>query len=189
MSDPFRRPDLGGQLGNLLRSTLGQLDSAREVVTRATREGRTQLDLALLRRRRKDALVRLGEATARLVQRGDLDPDEHPELDPLLARLADLDGEEQRLAGFTTDAPSGGRRSGGHGSEPVAEDLLRARAARARAAATDDDDDDDDDDGDDGDDAAATDDDAAATDDDAAATDDDEFDRLDDEDDTPPRAP
>ena len=173
MSDPFRRPDLGGQLGNLLRSTLGQLDSAREVVTRATREGRTQLDLALLRRRRKDALVRLGEATARLVQRGDLDPDEHPELDPLLARLADLDGEEQRLAGFTTDAPSGGRRSGGHGSEPVAEDLLRARAARARAAATDDDGDDD----------------AAATDDDAAATDDDEFDRLDDEDDTPPRAP
>jgi hypothetical protein len=82
--------DLTSQLGSLLRSTWKQLDPARELIAQKAREGKRELDLALLRRRQKAALADLGAAVLELVESGKLDEGEHPELSSPLARLSAL---------------------------------------------------------------------------------------------------
>jgi hypothetical protein len=92
--------DLRRQLGALMRSALQQLDAVREVVVQRTKVGRIQLDVAMLRRKRRDALAELGEVVARLAAAGRLGEDEHPELGGPLSALEAIDehiaAEEER---------------------------------------------------------------------------------------------
>jgi hypothetical protein len=96
--------DLTSQLGSLLRSTWKQLDPARELIAQKAREGKRELDLALLRRRQKAALAELGAAVLDLVERGKLDEGDHPELSAPLAHLSAIAEEI---------AEAGGERGGG----------------------------------------------------------------------------
>jgi hypothetical protein len=85
------KSDLRSQLGSLLRSTWQQLDNVREVVVRQSKAGRIQIDLTLLRRKRRDALARLGAVVARLAANGKLNEDDFPELGGPLSELEALD--------------------------------------------------------------------------------------------------
>jgi hypothetical protein len=93
-------PDLKSQIGSFLRTTWQQLDTVRGVVVQKSREGRIQLDLTLLRRKRKDALAELGNVVARLARSGKIDEEKYPDLSAPLSRLEALDErieqEEQR---------------------------------------------------------------------------------------------
>jgi hypothetical protein len=93
---PGFRSQLGDQLGSLLTNAFQQLDSVREVVTKGTKAGRVQLDLVLLKRKRKDALAALGEVVLRLAHSGRIDEDELPELGDPLAELEALDEKIER---------------------------------------------------------------------------------------------
>jgi len=86
--------DITSQLGSFLRTTLQQLDTVGKVVVQKGKAGKIQFDLTMLRRRRKDALAALGEATARLAAEGRLPDDDFPEL----ARgLGDLEAIDERI--------------------------------------------------------------------------------------------
>jgi len=76
----------------------------KEYVVQKSREGRRELDLALIRRKRKQALADLGEVALKLVEAGKLDEDEFPELSSPLARLSEID---EQLAGEPAPEPSG----------------------------------------------------------------------------------
>jgi hypothetical protein len=99
-----RRPggagsDLRSAFGGFLRSTLQQLDSVREVVVEKAKEGRAQLDLTLLKRKRKDALAKIGEAVVRLAHAGRITEDEFPEIGSGLAALEAIDERIAREEG------------------------------------------------------------------------------------------
>jgi hypothetical protein len=91
----FRPPELRGTLGTLLRTTLAQAGTLRDVLERGAREGRSRLDSALegarSGRRRSDALAELGEVILDLIRRGEIDLDELPEARDIVAHLDDLD--------------------------------------------------------------------------------------------------
>jgi hypothetical protein len=93
--------DLKNQLGSLVRATVQQLETVRDAVAKKGREGRVQLELTLLRRRRRAALADLGDAVAHLIARGQLAEDAHPELSQPIARLEAIDEqiarEERRM--------------------------------------------------------------------------------------------
>ncbi len=147
-----RRPtDLGSAFGSLLRSTLQQLDTVREVVVQKTKEGRAQLDLTLLKRKRKDALAKIGEAVVRLARDGRITEDDYPEIGEGLAALEAID---EKIAAEGGAVPT----HGPHGEEDDDGVVSSASWKRAAGAASDreeydDDDDADDDDDDDDDDA------------------------------------
>jgi len=86
--------DLTSQIGSILRTTLQQLDTVGKVVVQKGKAGKIQFDLTMLRRKRKDALAALGEATARLAVEGRLPDDEFPELS---RGLADLEAVDERI--------------------------------------------------------------------------------------------
>src|SRR5512143_1310260 len=92
--------DLRDQLGSFLKGALKELDTVRDVVVQKSRVGRIQIDVAMLRRRRRDALAELGEAVARLAAAGKIAEDAFPELGAPLAQLEALDekiaAEEER---------------------------------------------------------------------------------------------
>jgi hypothetical protein len=88
--------DLKAQLGSFLRGAWHQLDGVREVVSQRTRQGRAQLDLTLLKRKRKDALAALGELTLRLARSGKLDEADWPELSGPLADVEEVEGRIER---------------------------------------------------------------------------------------------
>jgi len=83
----------GDFLGTILRAGMRGLDNVREVVVEAGKQGKIQLDLTLLRRRRREILVELGAATARLAEAGRLDEETFPELGAALSRLEAVDEE------------------------------------------------------------------------------------------------
>jgi hypothetical protein len=91
----FRPPELRGTLGTLLRTTLAQAGTLRDVLERGAREGRSRIDSALegarSSRRRTDALAELGEIVLDLIRRGEIDLDELPEARDLVAHLDDID--------------------------------------------------------------------------------------------------
>jgi hypothetical protein len=78
-------------LGSFFKSAMQQLDTVREVVVQKSKAGRIQLDLTLLKRKRKDALAELGEAVARLAANGVIDEEEYPQLSGPLSRLEAVD--------------------------------------------------------------------------------------------------
>ena len=92
--------DLRDQLGDFLKGALSQLDSVREVVVQKASAGRIQLDVAMMRRRRREVLADLGEAVAKLAVEGRISEDDFPEIGPALAQLEALDekitAEEER---------------------------------------------------------------------------------------------
>jgi hypothetical protein len=83
--------DLKRQLGGFMRAALAQLDTVREVAVQTSRAAKLQIDVAMLRRQRKELLCELGEALARLAANGRLAEDQFPELSGPLGRLAALD--------------------------------------------------------------------------------------------------
>ncbi|HEY5921784.1 MAG TPA: hypothetical protein VIV11_08940 [Kofleriaceae bacterium] len=87
----FRPPELRGTLGTLLRTTLAQAGTLRDVLERGAREGRSRLDSALSTRRRTDALADLGEIVLDLIRRGEIDLDELPEARDIVAHLDEID--------------------------------------------------------------------------------------------------
>jgi hypothetical protein len=93
---PAFKSQLGSQLGSILTRTWQQLEGVREVVAQKTKAGRLQIDLTLLRRKRKDALATVGEVVARLARSGRLDEDEFPELSSPLAGLQDIEDRIER---------------------------------------------------------------------------------------------
>jgi hypothetical protein len=100
-------PKRGGDfLGTILRAGMRGLDNVREVVVETGKQGKIQLDLTLLRRRRRDILADLGAATAKLAEAGRIDEDSFPELGGLLSRLEVVD---QEIAGAQEKA--GGQRA------------------------------------------------------------------------------
>jgi hypothetical protein len=93
---PAFKSQLGSQLGSILSRTWQQLEGVREVVAQKTKAGRLQIDLTLLRRKRKDALASIGEVVARLARSGRLDEDDFPELSGPLANLQDVEDKIER---------------------------------------------------------------------------------------------
>jgi hypothetical protein len=93
---PAFKSQLGSQLGSILTRTWQQLEGVREVVAQKTKAGRLQIDLTLLRRKRKDALASLGEVVARLARSGRLDEDDFPELSGPLATFQDVEDKIER---------------------------------------------------------------------------------------------
>ena len=99
--------DIQGTLGTLLRTTLQQVGVVKDVVERQARSSLANLDQAMLQRKRRDALVRLGEAAYEVSREkgrgralGALA--DHAEVAEALAELEDidarLDGEAQEAA-------------------------------------------------------------------------------------------
>ena len=82
---------MSGTLGTLIRTTLAQAGSLREVIERGAREGRSRVNDALAARRRADALAELGEIVLDLIRRGEIDVDELPETKQVVAHLDELD--------------------------------------------------------------------------------------------------
>jgi hypothetical protein len=101
----------GDFLGTILRAGMRGLDNVREVVVETGKQGKIQLDLTLLRRRRREVLAELGATTARLAADGRLDEETFPELGGPLSRLEAIDEE---IAGAEHKA----RRDGGGAPAP-----------------------------------------------------------------------
>src|SRR5262249_13918183 len=85
-----RGDDLKGQLGTFMRAALAQMGTVNAVVEKS-KAGRIQLDVAILKRQRKEVLVELGEIVIRLAHAGRISEEDFPELGAPLARLDALD--------------------------------------------------------------------------------------------------
>src|SRR5215468_7216776 len=105
--------DLKSQLGGFVRAALAQLDTVREVVVQKSKAGKIQLDVAMLKRQRKDVLAELGGVVARLAANGRISEDDYPELGAPLARLEaideriDYEAERARRVGMGVDGGDG----------------------------------------------------------------------------------
>src|SRR5262245_26732317 len=92
--------DFRDQLGSLVKGALAQLDSVREVVVQKSRAGRIQIDVAMMKRKRRDVLAELGRVVVDLAAKGRISEDDFPELGPALAQLEAIEekiaAEEER---------------------------------------------------------------------------------------------
>ena len=89
-------PDLKSTLGSLLRTTLDQVGAVKDVMEQQARSRGGLLDQALVQRRRRESLARLGEAVYRLSQRGELgELALDPEIGMAIAELDEM-GDEDR---------------------------------------------------------------------------------------------
>lgn len=89
----FRPPELRGTLGTLLRTAWQQAGGVRDALERGARSGRERLDGLRADRRRTELLADLGEIVLDLIRRGEIDPDELPEVGDLVAELDALDAD------------------------------------------------------------------------------------------------
>lgn len=89
----FRKPELKGTLGTLLRTAVAQAGTVRDVLERGAREGRHRLDEVMAGRRRHEALAELGEIVLDLIRRGEIDAQEIPEVRDIVAHLDELDAD------------------------------------------------------------------------------------------------
>src|SRR5262249_1895530 len=80
------------QLGIFMRAALAQMGTVKDVVVQKSKAGKIQLDVAMLKRQRKDILVEIGELVARLARSGRISEEDFPELGAPLARLDALEG-------------------------------------------------------------------------------------------------
>ncbi len=84
--------NIQGTLGTLLRTTLHQMGVVKDAVERQARSSLGQLDAAMLQRRHREALTRLGEVVWDLARHGELDElSQHEEIGALLDELAELE--------------------------------------------------------------------------------------------------
>lgn len=103
-------PDLKSTLGSLLRTTLDQVGAVKDVVEQQARSRGGIIDQALVQRRRKDVLAKLGESVYRLAQRGELgELALDPEIGMALAELDELQHQDEH--DYNPDE-SAARRSG-----------------------------------------------------------------------------
>lgn len=91
----FRPPELRGTLGTLLRTAWQQAGGVRDALERGARSGRERLNDYRADRRRTDLLAELGEIVLDLIRRGEIDPEELPEIRDLVAHLDELDAEAE----------------------------------------------------------------------------------------------
>jgi hypothetical protein len=110
--------DLKDQLGTFVKGALAQLDSVREVVVQKSRAGRIQIDVAVLKRRRRDVFAEIGRVVAELAARGRVTEDDYPELGPALSQLEAL---EEKIADEETRARQVASGASGSGADPGAE--------------------------------------------------------------------
>src|SRR5207248_3227636 len=116
---------LRNQLGAFVKTTMVQLDALREEVARKSRAGRIQLDVAWLKRKRRDILADLGAAVAELAAKGEVDEERFPSLSGPLARLEALDEriarerERGRVAGGGAPADRDEEDEGDDSEEPA----------------------------------------------------------------------
>jgi hypothetical protein len=108
--------DFKAQLGGFMRAALAQLDTVKDVVVQKSKAGRIQLDVAMLKRQRKEVLAELGALVVRLASNGRISEDDFPELGGPMARLEALD---ERI---DTEAARARRVSMGIDSEDAAAD-------------------------------------------------------------------
>jgi len=102
----------GDLFGTILRAGLRGLDGVREVVVETGKQGKIQLDLSLLRRKRRELLADLGAVVERLARNGRIDEEAFPELGDPLSRLEALDeeiaaAERKAKGGGAPDEPNG----------------------------------------------------------------------------------
>ena len=83
--------DLKRQFGAFMRTAVRGIDSVREVVVKKSREGKIQIDVAMLKRKRREALADLGAAVAELAAAGKITEDDFPTLGGPLSALEALD--------------------------------------------------------------------------------------------------
>jgi hypothetical protein len=83
--------DLKRQFGAFMRTAVRGLDSVREVVVQKSREGKIQIDVAMLKRKRREALADLGAAVAELAAAGKITEDDFPTLGGPLSALEAID--------------------------------------------------------------------------------------------------
>jgi hypothetical protein len=129
----FRPPELRGTLGTLLRTTLAQAGSLRDVLERGAREGRSRLDSALSNRRRSDALADLGEIVLDLIRRGEIDLGELPEVRDIVAHLDEIDAgvdHDEQHDEESTPPPSRNRFDARRSSSSLSSPSKSSRAAR-----------------------------------------------------------
>jgi len=110
--------DIKSQLGSFVRGALAQLDSVREVVVQKAEAGRIQIDVAMLKRRRREVLVELGSIVAKLAAEEKITEEVFPEIGPALAQLAEMDDriavEEDRARRVSSGAPGDDKGYAGH---------------------------------------------------------------------------
>jgi hypothetical protein len=102
-----RKDDLKKTFGAFVRTALQGLETARDVVVQKSKAGKVQLDLAMLKRKRRDVLADLGEAVARLAEAGKIDEETYPEIS---APLSALEAIDERIAAAAAGA--GGAAAG-----------------------------------------------------------------------------
>ncbi len=109
---------LQGTLGTLLRTTLQQVGAVKNVVERQARSSLQQLDGVMLQRRRREALMRLGEVVLDMIDEGQDQGGEaaapwdalaeHPLIAPIIDEIDSLDDRisEREQDGDTADPAS-----------------------------------------------------------------------------------
>jgi hypothetical protein len=115
--------DLKTQLGGFMRAALAQLDTVKDVVVQKSKAGKIQIDVAMLKRQRREVLAELGGIVARLAGNGRITEEDFPELGAPLARLEALDeridAEAERARrvglGIPEEGAGGGGDAGGGG--------------------------------------------------------------------------
>lgn len=110
--------DIQGTLGTLLRSTLHQVGVVRDVVERQARSSLANLDHAMLQRKRRDTLARLGELAYEMIRdhRAGMMTG-HPEVGELIAEVEEID---ERLQEWPQPEP--GMRSRSRRGAPASAD-------------------------------------------------------------------
>lgn len=110
--------DIQGTLGTLLRSTLHQVGMVRDVVERQARSSLANLDHAMLQRKRRDTLARLGELAYEMIRdhRAGMMTG-HPEVGELIAEVEEID---ERLQEWPQPEP--GMRSRSRRGAPASAD-------------------------------------------------------------------
>ncbi|HLU66193.1 MAG TPA: hypothetical protein VKZ63_07945 [Kofleriaceae bacterium] len=121
-------PDLKGTLGTLLRTTINQVGAVTDVARRSAATQKQRLDGALLERRRREVLADLGVQLVQLVQSGEIELGDLPELTRHVEEVADLDrriaeAEAQAAAGAVRRPVRLTRRPGKMAARPEREEL------------------------------------------------------------------
>lgn len=110
--------DIQGTLGTLLRTTLQQVGVVKDVVERQARSSLANLDQVMLQRKRRDALVRLGEVVYDLGRGRQLGAlADHAEVAEALAEIEDIDARLDQEGAEPAEAVSSAdwRPPGSHG--------------------------------------------------------------------------
>ncbi|MBL4636218.1 MAG: hypothetical protein JKY56_20325 [Kofleriaceae bacterium] len=101
-------PDLKSTLGSLLRTTLDQFGAVKDVVEQQTRGRGGLLDQALMQRRRKEAMARLGESMYSYLQKGSPEAEAIALVPEIAMAIANVDSLEDEEYGYDSPGFEGG---------------------------------------------------------------------------------